>query len=220
VLLLTSGGGLLGGDRSRIEVTCGVGARVHLGTVGATRLLPSDLECTQVVTLRLESGSSLTYLPEPLIPCAGARYAQRTVVHLDPGASAAIGEIIAPGRLGSGERFAYWQLTLGTRVLRAGRLVLVDRLRFEPGLGHMDILLGGYTHLANLILLGPAATGALAAELHGLVSERAAPAGVSEAAEGVIVVRALGGNAHELQGLLSTVVQRFNLLCPGMSGHA
>jgi urease accessory protein len=212
VLLLTSGGGLLGGDRSRIEVACGVGARVYIGTVGAARLLPSDLECTQVVTLRLESGSSLTYLPEPLIPCAGARYAQHTVVHLAADSSAVIGEIIAPGRLGSGERFAYRQLTLGTRVLRAGRLVLVDRLCFEPGLGHLDTLLGGHTHLANLLLLGPAATRAMATALYSLISERSGPAGVSEAAEGVLVVRALGGSAHELQGLIRIIVQCFNRL--------
>ncbi len=215
VLLLTSGGGLLNGDHSRIEVTCGMDTCAYVGTVGATRLLPSDIECTQTVTLRLESGSVLTYLPEPLIPCAGARYAQHTVVHIDPGAAAAIGEIIAPGRLGSGERFAYQRLTIGARVLRMGRLVLVERLRFEPEHGNMDTLLGGYTHLANLMLLGPAATAAMAAELHGLISGHGAPSGVTEAAEGVLVVRALGGSAHDLQGLVHAVVQCFNQHHPG-----
>jgi urease accessory protein len=209
VLLLTSGGGLLDGDDLRIEVRCGVGACARVGTVGATRLLPADIECRQTVALWLESDSSLTYMPEPLIPCAGARYAQRTIAHVEPGATMAIGEIIGPGRLGSGECFAYRQVSLGTRVFRAGRLVLVERLQLEPGRGQMDILLGGYTHLANLTLIGPAATGAMAAELHGLISEHARVGGVSQAAEGALVVRALGGSAYALQELLRTIIQRF-----------
>ncbi len=209
VLLMTSGGGLMHGDTTHVDVYCQTGAHARIGTVGATRLLPAGVECRQTVALRLEAGSLLAYFPEPLIPCADASYTQDTRLDIDAGATAILGEIIAPGRLGYGERFAYRNLALRLRVWRGGRIALVERLLLAPDSSHMQILLGDYTHLASLTLIGPAATAGMATEIQKILCERAGAGGVTQAAEGVLVVRVLGSSSYELQELLYAVTARY-----------
>ena len=205
VALLTTGGGLLGSEALSLDIHLGAGARASVGTVGATRLLPADLRCTQRVRIRLEGGSSLRYLPEPLIPCVRAWYQQRTDVEVGIGATALIGEVVTPGRAAHGERFAYKHLSLGLRVLRDGRPILVERLVLDPAAGHLAAAIGGHSHLASLVLAGPAATPALAAEVRALLQARSIHGSAGLATDGLLVARALGNSAYTLQQALHTV---------------
>src|SRR5258708_1796448 len=108
-------GGVLGGDHLELEVEVGPQACVQLTSTSATRVYRSrpDMPSAQQLTrVHVQSGGLLEYLPDPLIPFAGARYRQQTEIQLEENAGLCWWEILAPGRVASGERFAYEQLQI------------------------------------------------------------------------------------------------------------
>src|SRR5690349_17358177 len=67
-LTLVHLGGILAGDRYELEVELGAGAAARITTAAATQVyrMPRD-DASQGICLRLEPGSHLAWLPEPLI---------------------------------------------------------------------------------------------------------------------------------------------------------
>ena len=78
-------GGVLGGDSLELSVEVGDGASAQLTSTGATRLYrcrPDAPAAVQRQSFRVGRGALLEYLPDELIPFAGARYRQETVIEL------------------------------------------------------------------------------------------------------------------------------------------
>jgi urease accessory protein len=128
-------GGLLGGDRLELVVNVGRGAQVQVTTTGATRVYRPRAEALAVLQfneIAVAENGLLEYLPDAVIPFAGARFAQRTVIQLAAGAGLFWWEILAPGREARGESFQYESVELKTDLMAAGRLVAAERVRLEP----------------------------------------------------------------------------------------
>ncbi|MDX6740430.1 urease accessory protein UreD [Actinocorallia sp. A-T 12471] len=134
VMLMMSGGGVLQGDRYRIDASCGAGASVHLTTQGATRLYRMEQDyATQRVDLTVGPGGYLEYLPDPTIPFGGSRYYQRIAVTADRDATVVLGETLLAGRLARGERHAYTAYCGDVEVRDPdGRLLFADPVRLVP----------------------------------------------------------------------------------------
>ncbi len=128
-------GGVLGGDRLFLRVSVGAAASVQLTTTGATRIYrprAGEQESVQTTEIDVEDGGLLEYLPDAVIPFAGARFSQRTRVRLAPGAGLFWWEIVAPGREARGEVFAYDRVELRTDLHAGGALIAAERVRLEP----------------------------------------------------------------------------------------
>jgi urease accessory protein len=129
-------GGLLGGDSLGLTVNVGAEACVQITTTGATRIYRPKQESpvtTQLNEVAVGKNALLEYLPDPLIPFAGARFFQRTSIRLSSGAGLFWWEILAPGREAHGEIFEYSSVELKTDLLAVGRPIAIDRVRIEPG---------------------------------------------------------------------------------------
>ena len=76
-------GGVFGGDRLRVEIAAGPGARVHLTGQSATKLCRGVDPATAIQELRFDvaAGAVVEHIPDALIPYPGARYVQRTEAH-------------------------------------------------------------------------------------------------------------------------------------------
>jgi urease accessory protein len=74
----------------------------------------------------------LEYLPDPLIPFAASRFAQRTMIRLAPGAGLFWWEILSPGREARGELFEYERVQMKTEILADGRRLAVEHVDLEP----------------------------------------------------------------------------------------
>lgn len=128
-------GGLLGGDRLSLSVRIGANATAQLTTTGATRIYRPRLEAAatiQSTEVTLAENSLLEYVPDAIIPYAGARFEQRTKIHLAPGAGLFWWEILAPGREASGEIFAYESVEMHAEISAAGRPIAIEQVRLEP----------------------------------------------------------------------------------------
>jgi len=128
-------GGVLCGDRLAMDLTVGPGAQAQITSTGATRVYRSrdDGVPAQFLTqVRLGENALLEYVPDSLIPFAGARYRQQTVIHMDSGASLFWWEIVAPGREARGELFSYHSLDLSFELRVMGVPVATERSNLDP----------------------------------------------------------------------------------------
>jgi len=128
-------GGLLGGDQLALKVHVGARAHVQLTTTGATRIYRPRrhaLPATQTNEFTVNEGALLEYVPDAIIPYAGARFSQTTTIHLARGAGIFWWEILAPGREARGESFAYDSVEMKTNVIALNQPIASERARIEP----------------------------------------------------------------------------------------
>lgn len=166
-------GGLLGGDRLSMAVRVGPGASVQLTTTGATRVYRHRKDAppsTQTSEIRVGENALLEYVPDAIIPFAGARFAQRTRIELAPGAGLFWWEVVAPGREARGEVFAYERIEMRSEVRTGGRLIAAENIRLDPQNGALRSIarLGEYRYWATFYIcrVGLEAASWLAAEEH------------------------------------------------------
>ena len=150
-------GGVLGGDRLEMRVEVGPHATAQLTTAGATRLYrcrASADEARQTTTVRVGAGALLEYLPDPMIPFAGARFRQETRIDLAEGAGLLWWEVVAPGREAHGECFAYDLLESRFDLYAEGRPLALERIRLEPAVRSPALLarLGPYRTFGSFAL--------------------------------------------------------------------
>lgn len=194
--LVHLGGGLLEGEHLRVTVAVRAGALARFTTVGATHLypMPGGGQARQDVHLEVEVGGLAEWLPEPLIPHAGARYRQQVVLTAHAGARIFFAETLVAGRH-DGEAFAFAHLRLRTELRAAtGELLAVDALTLEPASSPCALpgAFGPYRALGSALLVtGPGEIEALERILTLLPF--LAPAGAAAAAGGEDAPPLLGG---------------------------
>lgn len=146
VCMISNAGGVLQGDRNRIEIELAPGAQAHVATQSATRIQEMDAkDATQAQSIRLEAGSYLEYIPHPVIPHRGARFAQETLIEIEIEESATLiySKVLMPGRKhhGAGEIFANELFSSLTPAVRPdGRLLFSEKLVIEPARAPVDLL--------------------------------------------------------------------------------
>jgi urease accessory protein len=205
-VLINTGGGMTGGDRMSVDVTIGAGAEAVLTTQAAEKIYRSDGEATEiVVSLTLEEGARLAWLPQEQILFDGARFRRRLDVRAAEDASLTMVESTMFGRLAMGERVRTGAFHDRWRIRRGERLVLAEDVRLE---GSIDALLarralaGGACALGTVLLLSPDAEGRRD-EARAMLEDASSECGLS-AWDGMILARFL---SHDPQALRSDLVR-------------
>ena len=108
VFILSPSGGILQGDRYRMDVDLKNNAISHLTTQGATRIYKMESNyATHMVTLNLKDNSYLEFIPEQIIPYKNSRFYQKTNLDIDESSTVIYSETIVPGRIAMGEMFDF-----------------------------------------------------------------------------------------------------------------
>jgi urease accessory protein len=153
VIVTTLGPGLLGGDAHRLSVEVGPGAHAVVTSQSANRVLPGRSRVS--VDLAVGEGALLVWRPLPTILQAGAAYRQDVAVHLAEGARALLIDVLVPGRLAMGERFAFAELDARLAVHGPdGELLVAERQWLRPDRDP----LGDAPVLGSLFALGAASS--------------------------------------------------------------
>lgn len=127
-------GGIAGGDELSLEVALGAGAHALLTTPGAAKWYRSAGPwAVQKLAFRLGSQAVLEWLPQESIVFDAARAKLSSELHLSGDARFIGWEMLCFGRSGSGERYTRGSCRLANAIWRDGRLLWLERGRFEGG---------------------------------------------------------------------------------------
>jgi len=155
-VLLTTSGGLVGGDRLDIDIRLAEGAAAHLTASAAEKVYRSTGPTTAVrQTLSVASAATLEFLPLETILFDGARLWRETTVELGRGAGFLGGDILVFGRRARGERFTKGFLREVWQVRREGNLVWGDAVHLEDDIAQIidhPACFDGAAAFATLIL--------------------------------------------------------------------
>jgi urease accessory protein len=155
VTICSPAGGVLQGDRLCIEVALDANAQLRLETQSATRLYAMpDGSASGSVDLKLGPGAFLEYVPDPLIPFAGASYRQESTWEVDESATLIAGEVLTAGREARGENARYQSVELSINARRPdGQALFSDACVLVPDGDHQLGFLGDYTTLGSLFVV-------------------------------------------------------------------
>jgi len=155
--IVSVSGGILQGDRYRIDVRLKKNSMVHITTQGATRIHSMNSNsATQMVNITLEENSYLEFIPDQIIPYRDSRFYQRMNLNVHDSATLFYSEIITPGRVAMGESFEYDVCYLKTRATNQNEnLRFIDITNLEPKIQKMSSfgILGKYTIVGSVYIL-------------------------------------------------------------------
>jgi urease accessory protein len=201
-VLLTTSGGLTGGDAIRIAIAADAGVTATVTTQAAEKIYRSlGADCTIDVMLDIGEDAYLEYLPQETILFEAARLARRCTVHLGSGGRLLAAEIVVFGRAAFGERLTRGRLLDSWRLHCGDRLVWADALRLDGDLRRL------LDHPAGFAGAGAAATVIYAAEdaprrldAARELLDGAAGRAAASIVNGVLLARFLGPDAQALRG--------------------
>ncbi|MFO1154052.1 MAG: urease accessory protein UreD [Rhodospirillales bacterium] len=207
-VLLTTSGGMVGGDGFTVAVNAGETARACVTTQAAEKIyrsLGADVRID--VSLRAAADAWLEWMPQETILFDASRLSRTTTVDLAPGARLLAGEILVFGRIARGERFRQGRLRDTWRISRAGRLLWHDALALEDDIPRLiDARAGfaGAAAAATVLYAGDDDPERHLPPLRALIAFDAVRSAAT-CVNGVLVVRGLAEDARRLRDWLMRV---------------
>jgi urease accessory protein len=205
-VLVTTSGGLVGGDWLSVKIDLASGAAAHVTASAAEKVYRSTgatIEIAQSVSLG--ENARLEYLPPETILFDGARLRRRTALHFAAGAGFLGGGILVFGRRARGEGFTRGLLHETWEITRNGGLAWGDALLVDGDVAAImadPACFAGAAACATLILVPPAGDSrSFVDNARGVQQQSSAPglrAGVT-AVNGILIARWLADDAAALR---------------------
>ena len=157
LFIMSPSGGILQGDRYRIDISLANNAVSHITTQGATRIYKMNSNyATQLININVGKNCYLEFIPDQIIPFRNSRYYQKVSLNVDPSATLIYSEIIVPGRVAMGELFSYdicYLKTIGQNTEK--KIKFIDNCMLKPKNQNMNTLgmFGNHTVLASVYIL-------------------------------------------------------------------
>jgi urease accessory protein len=194
--LITTSGGVVGGDSLKVAVSAGEGTRLRVYPQAAEKVYRSlGPESRIEVALKVGPGAWLEWLPQETILFEGARLRRNTGLDLAVGARALAGEFLVFGRRASGERLSRGLVHEGWRLRRDGMFAWADAFHAEGDLAAPLASAagrGGAGAFASVIYAAPDAPAQLAVLRDLLPPETPELRCALTAVNGLVVGRVLG----------------------------
>ncbi|MBV9668507.1 MAG: urease accessory protein UreD [Nitrososphaeraceae archaeon] len=155
--IISPSGGILQGDRYRMDITLKNKAYAHLTTQGATRIYRMEKNyATQMVNVDVDDGCYFEFVPDQIIPYRDSRFYQKVDLKIHENATMVYSEIIVPGRVASRESFEYdicYMKSLGRN--QNNKLRFIDIAILEPKKNNLKLLgiLGDFDVVGNMYIL-------------------------------------------------------------------
>jgi urease accessory protein len=132
VYLLHPPGGVVAGDCLAIDIGLAEGAEALLTTPAAGKFYRSSgKQAVQKVSMQIDAGAVMEWLPQETIVYEGARLSSITEIELFDDARFLGWEILALGRPAAGEGFSVGEAELNWRISRNNKPLLMEKLHLD-----------------------------------------------------------------------------------------
>lgn len=206
-------GGVVQGDRRDATVAVEPGGVAHVSTGSATKVHSMTRNYAAAdAALSVGRDAHLDYVPEPTILHEDARLCRELTLEVAPGGSAVLVDVVVPGRLARGERFAFERYLSRVRATGPDGLLFEDTTHLVPAGTDPTVpgVLGEFDVYGTAFVVAPGdGTPVTSDDLHAVVSDRAGLAGATGLPNGAgTVVRALGDRAETVRETLTAAWDR------------
>src|ERR671918_689092 len=155
--IISPSGGILQGDRYRMDITLRNNACAHITTQGATRIYRMEKNyATQIVNIIVDDGCYFEFIPDQIIPYRNSRFYQTVSLSIHDNATMMYAEMIVPGRVASGESFEYDICYMKALAKNQNNVLrFIDVAVLEPKKRSLNILgiLGKFSVVGNMYIL-------------------------------------------------------------------
>lgn len=201
-VLVTTTGGLTGGDRLRIDVAVDAGAAATVTTQAAEKLYRSSGGDAEIdIGLSVQRGGWAEWLMQETILFDGARLRRRTQIDVAEGARLLAVESLVFGRSAMGETFTRGAVFDSWRLRRDGRLRWADAQRFDAAETSLRFSYEGAAAAATILYVGADAPSRLP-----LVREKLQGDGGATLMDELLLVRVLADDAAALRVTVASLV--------------
>lgn len=157
LVLMMASAGLLKDDRFQYHITCGKNTKTILTEQSYSKIFDTgEGRAARKIEICLRENASLCYRPSAVIPFAGSSFDGNMTIKLEKESEFLCSDILAAGRVGMGERFAYSHYRNRVCVIADGKPVWLDHCYLEPK--QMDltkmVFLDGHTHQGTFYYYG------------------------------------------------------------------
>ncbi|MEP1767822.1 MAG: urease accessory protein UreD [Sulfitobacter sp.] len=210
-VLVNTAGGVTGGDAIRVRARVGANSQLSMTTQAAERIYrTSDGTNGRIDTrIEVEAGARLNWLPQETILFDQSRLRRDLQFNLAADARLLLCETLVFGRAAMGEDLRQLYLDDRIRVMRDGRPVYLDGIRFEGDIGAQlarGAITNGAGALATLVFAAPDAE-ALLPHVRALLPDTA---GASLRSPELLVLRAVAGDSLDLRRYMIPVLEKLS----------
>ena len=209
-VLLTTSGGLTGGDRTHVAIEIGPGSRATLTTQAAEKIyraLPSTGDAIVQVEMQVGADAWAEWLAQETIVFEGSRLRRSFTADVAPTAKLLAVESIVFGRTAMGEHFDTGLLHDAWRIRRGGKLVWADALHLEGEVRHLrgaPFGFGTSVACSTVLYVGADATQQLV-EARRILGRCSQPCGAT-ALDGIVIARIMAADAVECRAAVMQLV--------------
>lgn len=211
-VIINTGGGVVGGDRIKLDFSVQQGADATLTTQAAERIYRSIGQYSEIdARLDVSGGARLIWAPQETILFSGAKLRRRFEVDVSSTARFLFVESMIFGRTASGEVMERGALHDSWRVRRDGRLVFAEANRLDDVSDdtlRRPAVLGSSRALACILYVAADAEARLVSVREVLKSDGAGAA--ASAWNGMLVVRFVTDAARDMRHAMIRVMQELS----------
>ncbi len=212
--IISPSGGILQGDRYRMDITLKNNAYAHITTQGATRIYRMEKNyATQIVNIIVDDGCYFEFVPDQIIPYRNSRFYQTVNLNIHDNATMLYAEMIVPGRVASGESFEYDICYMKALAKNQNNVLrLIDVAVLEPKKRSLNILgiLGSFSVVGNMYILTKTKyTAELVTDINSVLqkfSNISGGATILPRNSGVLI-RILGEVAHDIRVVMYEIIR-------------
>ncbi|MCS6767706.1 MAG: urease accessory protein UreD [Candidatus Nitrosocaldus sp.] len=213
VYIMSPSGGVLQGDRYRMDIVLRNKAMLHVTTQGATRIYRMNRNyATQMVNISVDKDCYMEYIPDQIIPYRDSRFYQRVNLNVHEHGTLVYSDIIVPGRVARDEAFQY-DICYMKAIARNqyGSIRFIDNVVLEPkksNLKTMGILDDRDVVGSIYILTRTEYVNAISEEVNSALKHFNIVGGASILPnDSGVMVRLLGSVAEDVRGFAYEVVR-------------
>ena len=209
-VLLTTSGGLTGGDRTRVGIEVGANAQATLTTQAAEKIyraLPDTGDALVRVDMQVSDGAWAEWLAQETIVFEGSRLRRLFAADVAATGRLLAVESIVFGRTAMGENFDTGLLHDAWRISRGGRLAWADALHLEGDVRRQRSAPWGFganVACSTVLYVGPDAPQQLV-EARELLGQCNLPCGATSL-DGIMLVRIMAADAAELRAAVMRLI--------------
>lgn len=214
IYIMSPSGGILQGDRYRIDITLRNKALLHVTTQGATRIYRMNRNyATQIVNINVDEDCYMEYIPDQIIPYSDSRFYQKVNLNVHQHGTLVYSEIIVPGRVARNEAFQYdicYMKTIARN--QYGSIRFMDNVVLEPKKDNLKTMgiLGDHDVVGSIYIITRAEyANTISEEINTTIKHFANVVGGATILpyDSGVIVRLLGSMADDIRSFIYEVVR-------------